>query len=43
MKHDAQYDYYGKRLATAGSDGKINIFEILQDSFKKVSEINKYG
>jgi hypothetical protein len=39
-KHDAQYDYYGKRLATAGSDGKINIFEV-GEKCKKVAEITK--
>lgn len=26
-KHDAQYDYYGKRLATCSTDGKIHIFD----------------
>jgi WD40 repeat protein len=28
MKHDAQLDYYGKRLATASSDKTIRIFDI---------------
>ncbi|KAL4510107.1 hypothetical protein ABPG72_010300 [Tetrahymena utriculariae] len=27
MIHDAQYDYYGKRLATCSNDGKIHIFD----------------
>lgn len=27
MIHDAQYDYYGKRLATCSTDGKIHIFD----------------
>jgi protein transport protein SEC13 len=39
--HDAQYDYYGKRIATGGSDGKINIFEITNEVIKKVSELSK--
>ncbi|KAJ2162246.1 GTPase-activating protein S13 [Coemansia sp. RSA 552] len=28
MIHDAQLDYYGKRLATCSSDGSIHIFEV---------------
>lgn len=28
MIHDAQPDYYGKRLATCSSDRTIKIFEI---------------
>ncbi|KAJ2345737.1 GTPase-activating protein S13, partial [Coemansia sp. RSA 2618] len=28
MIHDAQLDYYGKRLATCSSDGSIRIFEV---------------
>lgn len=30
--HDAQLDYYGKKLATASSDCKINIFEVVGDN-----------
>ncbi len=41
QQHDAKYDYYGKRIATAGSDGKINIFEIINQSQKKVAELSK--
>lgn len=26
--HDAQYDYYGKRLATCNSDGYIHIYDV---------------
>lgn len=40
-KHDARYDYYGKRVATAGSDGKINIFDVTEDSVKKIAELAK--
>lgn len=28
MIHDAQYDYYGKRVATCSSDGYIKIFDV---------------
>ena len=27
-QHDAQYDYYGKRLATCSSDGYIKVFDV---------------
>ena len=37
--HDLQFDYYGKKMASAGSDGKINIFEITKENTKKISEI----
>ena len=30
--HDAQLDYYGKKLATASSDCSINIFEVVGDT-----------
>ncbi len=28
FKHDAQYDYYGKRIATCSSDGYIKVFDV---------------
>ena len=28
MVHDAQFDYYGKRMATCSSDRGIKIFEV---------------
>lgn len=28
LKHDAQYDYYGKRIATCSSDGYIKVFDV---------------
>ena len=31
MIHDAQLDYYGKRLATASSDRSIRIFDVAFD------------
>eukprot|EP00033_Pygsuia_biforma_P002324 GCRY01002572.1.p1 GENE.GCRY01002572.1~~GCRY01002572.1.p1 ORF type:complete len:354 (+),score=38.76 GCRY01002572.1:142-1062(+) len=32
MIHDAQLDYYGRRLATCSSDGLIKVFQIEQDN-----------
>jgi len=42
MIHDAQFDHYGKRLATASSDHTVNIFEIGANSAKKVAELRKH-
>ena len=28
MVHDAQFDFYGTRLATCAADGNINIFSV---------------
>ena len=41
-QQDAKFDYYGLRLATAGLDGKINIFEVNESAQKKVAEISGY-
>ena len=27
-QHDAQFDYYGKRLATCSSDGTVTIYDV---------------
>mmetsp|Transcript_59746 Transcript_59746/g.82967 ORF Transcript_59746/g.82967 Transcript_59746/m.82967 type:complete len:109 (-) Transcript_59746:694-1020(-) len=35
MIHDAQYDYYGKRLATCSSDGTIQIFDVSKGDLSK--------
>lgn len=32
LQHDAQLDYYGKRLATCSSDRTIRIFEVVDGS-----------
>jgi len=32
MIHDAQYDYYGRKLATCSSDGTIQIFDVTKDA-----------
>jgi len=39
MIHDAQMDYYGKRLATCSSDRVIKIFENINDTLKHVADI----
>jgi len=38
-----KYDYYGKKIATAGSDGKINIFEVNtpNQNMRKLTELSK--
>lgn len=37
--HDAQLDYYGKRLATCSSDRTIKIFDVTNDQRKQIGEI----
>lgn len=32
LQHDAQLDYYGRRLATASSDRTIRLFEVEGES-----------
>jgi protein transport protein SEC13 len=39
MVHDAQLDYYGKRLATCSSDRAIKIFDVLGDSHQHVADL----
>ena len=40
MQHDAQLDYYGRRLATASSDRTIRVFDVEQDdSYKLVDTL----
>ncbi|KAM0793259.1 hypothetical protein ACM66B_000721 [Microbotryomycetes sp. NB124-2] len=38
MIHDAQLDYYGRRLATASSDRSIRIFDVEQDNSYRLIE-----
>lgn len=39
-QHDAQLDYYGRRLATASSDRTLRIFDVEQDdSYKLVDSL----
>ncbi|CAG9328126.1 unnamed protein product [Blepharisma stoltei] len=37
---DTQFDYYGKRFATCGSDGKVKVFMLTEDQPAQISEIN---
>jgi len=37
--HDAQFDYYGKRLATCSSDRNIKIFDASTDQKKLIAEL----
>lgn len=37
MVHDAQFDYYGKRMATCSSDRGIKIFEVAGDQHSLVA------
>ncbi|CAG9317353.1 unnamed protein product [Blepharisma stoltei] len=37
---DTKFDYYGRRFATCGSDGKISVFLIEDNNAHKISEIN---
>lgn len=39
MIHDTQFDYYGKRLATASSDRTIKIFDVVENKHTLVSEL----
>jgi protein transport protein SEC13 len=39
MIHDAQLDYYGKRLATASSDRSIRIFDVAFDRQTQIGYI----
>ncbi|KAJ2223595.1 GTPase-activating protein S13 [Coemansia sp. RSA 520] len=42
MIHDAQLDYYGKRLATCSSDGSIRIFEVSNQQQKFVEALKSH-
>lgn len=39
MVHDAQFDYYGRRLATCSSDRTIKIFEIVGDNRQHIADL----
>jgi len=39
MIHDAQMDYYGKRLATASSDRTIKVFDVVDDRYVPVADL----
>ena len=38
-KHDAQLDYYGKRIATCSSDKLIKIFNIVNETQSLVATL----
>lgn len=38
LQHDAQLDYYGRRLATASSDRTIRLFDVDGDNGYKLVE-----
>lgn len=40
MIHDAQLDYYGKRLATASSDRSIKVFEVNNNEYKLLDQLS---
>jgi protein transport protein SEC13 len=42
MIHDAQMDYYGKRLATASSDRTIKIFEVTKDAQTELTTLKHH-
>jgi protein transport protein SEC13 len=39
MIHDAQMDYYGKRLATCSSDKTIKIFDVTSGTPTQTAEL----
>jgi len=39
LQHDAQMDYYAKRLATCSSDSSIKIFEVTADAQRHLSDL----
>lgn len=42
--HDAQLDYYGKKLATASSDRTIKIFEIIgENHYNQIESLTGHG
>eukprot|EP01121_Diplochlamys_sp_Union-15-3_P017794 TRINITY_DN6341_c0_g1_i1.p1 TRINITY_DN6341_c0_g1~~TRINITY_DN6341_c0_g1_i1.p1 ORF type:complete len:308 (-),score=39.52 TRINITY_DN6341_c0_g1_i1:14-937(-) len=43
MIHDAQLDYYGKKLATCSSDGKIKIFEEVSGVHKHLQDLTGHA
>jgi len=39
-QHDAQMDYFGKRLATCSSDKTVRIFEVSEDQQTLVATLS---
>ena len=42
MIHDAQLDYYGRRLATCSSDRLIKIYDVLGDESAHSADLAVY-
>ena len=41
-QHDAQFDYYGRRLATASSDRTIRVFDVGSEAQTLLAELKGY-
>ena len=41
-QHDAQFDYYGKRLATCSSDRSIKVYDVSGSEYKYLAELKGY-
>ena len=37
--HDAQFDYYGRRLATASSDATVKLFDVLGGGHQHLADL----
>ncbi|KAG5461891.1 MAG: WD40-repeat-containing domain protein, partial [Olpidium bornovanus] len=42
-QHDAQMDYYGKKLATCSSDRTIRVFEMEDEGFTQIGHLKGWG
>lgn len=40
-QHDAQLDYYGKRLATCSSDRTVKVFDVVEGETKPTGQTLK--
>ena len=40
MVHDAQFDYYGRRLATCSSDRTIKVFELSGEHRQQIADLH---
>lgn len=43
QQHDAQMDYYGKRLATASSDRTVRIFDVVEGQYQLIATLPGYA
>ena len=42
-QHDAQFDYYAKRLATASSDGTVTVYDVVGSEHREAGVLNGCG